>query len=130
MGCFDENSKIMEYFLHPKNMGKMKNPDGVGHVGNVTCGDIMELYLKIKDERIVDVKFQTYGCAAAISSTSVLTELIKGKKIAEVVNFSHEKIMKELGEVPNHKYHCTVLAEEALKSALDDYKEKKNKAAA
>ena len=127
MGCFDDNSQIMEHFLQPKNVGKMKNPDAVGHIGNVMCGDIMEIYLKIKNNKIIDAKFQTYGCAAAIASTSVLTELIKGKTINQVLNLSHKKIMEVLGKVPDHKYHCTVLAEQALKSAIDDFKSKQKK---
>ncbi|MBU4370149.1 iron-sulfur cluster assembly scaffold protein [Patescibacteria group bacterium] len=122
MGCFDENSEIMEHFFHPRNVGKIDNPDAIGHVGNPKCGDIMDLYLKIKDNIIIDAKFQTYGCAAAIASTSVLTELIKGKSIYEALKISNKKIREVLGEMPPHKYHCTVLAEQALKAAIEDYK--------
>lgn len=124
MGCFDEDSQIMEHFLHPRNVGKMDKPDGIGHVGNPMCGDIMDLYIKVKDNKIVDAKFQTYGCAAAIASNSVLTELIKGKTIKQALVISNKKIKQVLGEMPKHKYHCTVLAEQALKSAIEDYQKK------
>lgn len=124
MGCFDENSQIMEHFLHPRNVGKMDNPDGVGHIGNPMCGDIMELYIKVKNRKIIDAKFLTYGCAAAIASTSVLTELIKGKTVDQVLKISNKKIKQVLGEMPVHKYHCTVLAEQALRSAIEDYQKK------
>jgi len=124
MGCFDQNSKLMEHFKDPHNVGELKNPDAIGHVGNARCGDIMELYLKIKDNKIIDAKFKTFGCAAAIASTSVLTDLIKGKKIDQVLDISHQEIKKVLGKMPAHKFHCTVLAENALKEAIKNYKEK------
>ena len=124
MGCFDENSEIMDHFLHPRNVGKLDNPDAIGKVGNMMCGDIMEIYLKVKDNVIEDVKFQTFGCAAAIASTSVLTELVKGKTIDQSLEISNKKIREILGEMPKHKYHCTVLAEQALKSAIEDYQKK------
>ncbi len=124
MGCFDEDSQIMDHFLHPRNVGKMDKPDATGHVGNPYCGDIMELYLKLEDDKIIDAKFQTFGCGAAIASTSVLTELIKGKTIKQALEISNKKIREILGEMPVHKYHCTVLAEQALKSALEDYQKK------
>jgi nitrogen fixation NifU-like protein len=124
MGCFDKNSEIMDHFLHPRNVGKLDNPDGVGRIGNPTCGDIMELQIKVEDGKIIDAKFQTYGCAAAIASTSSLTELIKGKTIAEALKISNKKIKEVLGEMPPHKYHCTVLAEQALKAAINDYQKK------
>ncbi len=124
MGCFDQNSKLMEHFKDPHNVGEMENPDAIGHVGNARCGDIMELYLKIKDNKIIDAKFKTFGCAAAIASTSVLTDLIKGKKIDQVLDISHQEIKKVLGKMPAHKFHCTVLAENALKEAIKNYKEK------
>ena len=127
MGCFDESGQLMEHFLHPRNVGKIDNADGVGHIGNPMCGDIMDLYIKVEDNKIVDAKFQTYGCAAAIASTSILTELIKGKTIDEALKFSNKKIVEMLGKVPAHKYHCTVLAEQALKSAIKDYQKKQDK---
>ena len=124
MGCFDENSEIMEHFFHPRNVGEIDNPDAIGKVGNAMCGDIMELYLRVKDNIIIDAKFKTYGCAAAIASTSVLTELIKGKTIEQALEISNKKIREMLGKMPKHKYHCTVLAEQALKDAVEDYKKK------
>ncbi len=124
MGCFDENSQIMDHFLHPRNVGKIDNPDGLGKIGNPVCGDIMEFYIKVKDNIITDAKFQTYGCAAAIASTSSLTELVIGKDIKEVLKISNQKIKEVLGEMPQHKYHCTVLAEQALKAAIDDFQKK------
>jgi len=127
MGCFDESGQLMEHFLHPRNVGKIDNADGVGHIGNPMCGDIMDLYIKVEDNKIVDAKFQTYGCAVAIASTSILTELIKGKTIDEALKFSNKKIVEMLGKVPAHKYHCTVLAEQALKSAIKDYQKKQDK---
>lgn len=126
MEQFDKNSELMNHFLHPRNVGKLDNPDAVGKVGNVVCGDIMEIYLKVEDNVIEDVKFQTFGCAAAIASTSVLTELVKGKTIKEALEISNKKIREILGEMPAHKYHCTVLAEQALKDAIENY-QKKNK---
>lgn len=124
MGQFDKNSELMDHFLHPRNVGKIADPDGTGKVGNVVCGDIMEIYLKVKDNVIKDVKFQTFGCAAAIASTSVLTELVKGKTVDQALEISNKKIREILGEVPAHKYHCTVLAEQALKDAINDYQKK------
>lgn len=124
MGCFDENSEIMEHFFHPRNVGKMDKPDATGKIGNAMCGDIMEIYLKVKDNVIEDIKFQTYGCAAAIASTSVLTELVKGKSIDKALKISNKKIREILGEMPQHKYHCTILAEQTLRDAIEDYKKK------
>ncbi len=127
MGCFDENGQLMEHFLHPRNVGKIENADGIGHIGNPMCGDIMDLYIKVEAHKIVDAKFQTYGCAAAIASTSVLTEMIKGKTIDEALRLSNKKIVEILGKMPAHKYHCTILAEQALKSAINDYQKKHEK---
>jgi len=124
MGCFDENSQIMDHFLHPRNVGQMENPDGVGKIGNAICGDIMEFYIKVKDNIITDAKFQTYGCAAAIASTSSLTELVIGKTLEQALEVSNQKIVEILGQVPRHKRHCTVLAEQALKSAIEDFHKK------
>jgi len=124
MGCFSENGKLMEHFRNPHNVGGMKNPDAIGHVGNARCGDIMELYLKIDNNKIFDIKFKTFGCAAAIASTSVLTDLVKGKTLDEALNVSGKEIKEMLGEMPAHKYHCTMLADSALKDAIKNYKEK------
>ena len=122
MPCFKENNKIMDHFFHPRNMGVIKNPDAIGKIGNPMCGDIMHIYLKIKDNIIKDIKFQTYGCAVAIASTSVLTELVKGKSLKEAEKISAKRIRKILGEMPVHKHHCTILAEQALKSAIENYR--------
>ncbi len=124
MGCFDEDSQIMDHFLHPRNVGKIDDADGVGHIGNPMCGDIMDLYIKVKDNIITDAKFQTYGCVAAIASTSSLTELVKGKNIKEALKVSSQKIREVLGKMPKHKYHCTILAEQAFKAAIDDFQKK------
>ncbi|MCK5534242.1 Fe-S cluster assembly scaffold protein NifU [bacterium] len=123
------SEKVMEHFRNPRNVGELENPDGIGHVGNPVCGDVMELYLKIKDNIIVDVKFKTFGCGAAIASSSILTELIKGKSIDEALAISNKSVIEALGGLPRIKMHCSVLAEDALKSAIDDYynKQVKNK---
>ncbi|OQX71808.1 iron-sulfur cluster assembly scaffold protein [Candidatus Parcubacteria bacterium 4484_255] len=123
-GCFKDNSKIIEHFFHPRNMGVIKNPDAIGKIGNPMCGDVMHIYLKIKDNIIEDIKFKTYGCAVAIASTSILTELVKGKSLKEAKKISGKRIREMLGDMPVHKYHCTILAEQALKSAIENYEEK------
>ena len=123
-GCFKDNSKIMDHFFHPRNMGVIENPDAIGKIGNPMCGDIMHIYLKIKDNIIEDIKFKTYGCAVAIASTSILTELVKGKSLKEAKKISGKRIREMLGDMPVHKYHCTILAEQALKSAIENYEEK------
>jgi len=115
----------MDHFMNPRNMGEIENPDGVGEVGNPACGDVMKLYLKIEDNKIVDAKFKTFGCGAAIASSSMTTELIKGKSIDEALKLSNEAVAQALGGLPPAKQHCSVLAEEALKVALEDYKKKK-----
>ncbi|MBI4188620.1 MAG: Fe-S cluster assembly scaffold protein NifU [Chloroflexi bacterium] len=111
----------MDHFRNPRNVGDMENPDGIGHVGNPVCGDIMELYLKIKDSIIVDAKFKTFGCGAAIATSSMVTEMVKGKTISEALEISNRAVAEALGGLPPIKMHCSVLAEEALKSAIDDY---------
>ena len=121
---FEQNPQLIDHFLHPRNVGKMENPDGLGHVGNPMCGDVMDLYIKVKDNKIIEAKFQTYGCAAAVASTSVLTELIIGKTIEEALEISHKKILDVLGQVPANKNHCTFLAEQALKLAIEDFQKK------
>jgi len=118
------SSKVMDYFLHPRNVGEMENPDGVGHVGNPVCGDIMELYIKVKDGVITDAKFKTFGCGAAIATSSMVTEMVKGKKIDEALRVSNAAVAEALGGLPKIKMHCSVLAEDALKSAVDDYLKK------
>lgn len=119
---------VMDHFRNPRNAGTMENPDGVGQVGNPKCGDIMKIYLKInKNEIIEDVKFETFGCGSAIASSSIATEMIKGKSVHEAVELSNKAVVEALGGLPPVKIHCSVLAEQAVKSALYDYAQKNNK---
>jgi nitrogen fixation NifU-like protein len=115
------SDKVMEHFKNPRNVGEIENPDGIGHVGNPVCGDIMELYIKVKDNIITDAKFKTFGCGAAIATSSMLTELIKGKSVEEALKISNRTVADALDGLPPVKMHCSVLAEEALKSAIEDY---------
>jgi nitrogen fixation protein NifU and related proteins len=115
------SEKVMEHFKNPRNVGEIENPDGVGRVGNPICGDVMELYLKIKDGIIVDAKFKTFGCGAAIATSSMATEMVKGKSIEEALKISNKAVAEALDGLPPAKMHCSSLAEEALKSAIDDY---------
>jgi len=121
------SDKVMEHFRNPKNVGEIKDPDGTGHVGNPVCGDIMELYIKVKDEVIVDAKFKTFGCGAAIATSSMVTELVKGKTINEAMAVSNRAVAEALGGLPAVKMHCSVLAEDALKNAIKDYLKKSGK---
>ena len=121
------NEKVMEAFSHPKNVGEIENPDGFGKVGNATCGDIMQITLKIEDERIVDAKFKTFGCAAAIATSSTATEMVKGMTLDEALQLTNSKVVEELEGLPPQKIHCSVLAEEAIKAAIEDYRSKNNK---
>lgn len=114
--------KVMDHFRNPRNVGEIENADGVGHVGNPTCGDIMELYIKVEDNTIVDAKFKTFGCGAAIATSSMMTELVKGKSIDEAENISNDAVIEALDGLPPVKRHCSVLAEEALKKAIEDYR--------
>ena len=119
------SAKVMDHFEHPRNVGEMENPSGVGEVGNAKCGDIMRMYLKIDENDIItDVKFKTYGCGTAIASSSMATELIKGKSINDAINLSNKEVAENLDGLPPIKMHCSVLAEEAIKAALYDYQEK------
>ena len=113
--------KVMDHFMHPRNVGEIENPDGVGQVGNAKCGDIMKMYLKIRDNVIQDVKFETFGCGSAIASSSMATEMIKGKTIDEALAVTNRQVVDALGGLPAHKLHCSVLAEESIKSAIKDY---------
>jgi len=115
------SEKVMDHFKNPRNVGEMEDPDGVGHVGNPVCGDIMELYIKVKDGIIVDAKFKTFGCGAAIATSSMVTELVKGKRIEEALKISNKAVVEALDGLPAVKMHCSVLAEDALKSAIEDY---------
>ncbi|MBP1730717.1 MAG: nifU [Deltaproteobacteria bacterium] len=118
------SDKVMDHFMHPRNMGEIEDASGVGEVGNPACGDVMRLYLKIEDGKIVDAKFKTFGCGAAIASSSMTTEMIKGKSIDEALKLSNEAVSEALGGLPPAKQHCSVLAEDALRAALEDYKKK------
>lgn len=121
------SDKVIDHFTNPRNVGVMENPSGYGKVGNPSCGDIMEMFLKIENDVITDVKFRTFGCASAIASSSVSTELIKGKTVEEALRITNKTVVEELGGLPAVKMHCSVLAEEAIKLAIDDYLNKKNK---
>ena len=114
-------SQVMDHFTNPRNMGEIKDANGVGEVGNAKCGDIMRIYLKIENGIIEDVKFMTYGCASAIATSSISTEMIKGKPIEAAINLKNKDVVDLLGGLPAHKIHCSVLAEQAIKAALADY---------
>ena len=119
------SEKVMDHFLHPRNVGVIEDADGVGEVGNAKCGDIMKIYLKIDNEIITDVKFETFGCGSAIASSSMATEMIKGKPVSEARELTNKAVAEALDGLPDYKMHCSVLAEEAIKSALEDYESKK-----
>ena len=123
------SEKVMDHFRNPRNVGVIEDADGVGEVGNAKCGDIMKIYLKIDDDIITDVNFETFGCGSAIASSSMATELIKGKPVAEAMELTNKAVAEALDGLPDYKMHCSVLAEEAIKNALDDYYEKKAKKA-
>lgn len=118
------SEKVMEHFLNPRNVGIIEDADGVGEVGNAKCGDIMKMYLKIDNGIIEDVKFETFGCASAIASSSMATVLIKGKPVAEAMLLTNKAVAEALDGLPAHKMHCSVLAEEAIQAALEDYESK------
>ena len=118
------SEKVMDHFQHPRNLGKMDDADGVGEVGNAKCGDIMKMYLKIKDGKIEDVKFNTFGCAQAIATSSIATEMIKGQKIEDALKLSNKAVVEALDGLPAIKIHCSVLAEEAVKAAVKNYYDK------
>ena len=115
---------VMEHFTNPRNVGEIENADGIGEVGNAKCGDIMKIYLKIENEIITDVKFKTFGCASAIATSSIATELIKGKPLSEALELTNKAVVEALGGLPAVKIHCSVLAEEAVKAAVKDYYDK------
>ncbi len=118
------SEKVMDHFKNPRNVGIIENADGIGEVGNAKCGDIMKIYLKIENDIIEDVKFETFGCGSAIASSSMATELIKGKPVNEALELSNKAVAEALDGLPAHKLHCSVLAEEAIKSAVKDYYDK------
>jgi len=115
--------EVMKHFLEPHNVGTLQQPDGVGKVGNPVCGDIMELQIKVEDGRITDAKFRTFGCGAAIATSSVLTDMVKGRTLVEALKITNEEVTEALGGLPARKRHCSVLAEEALNAAIKDYRE-------
>ena len=120
------NEKVMEAFKNPKNVGEIENASGVGTVGNASCGDIMQISLKIENDIIVDAKFKTFGCAAAIATSSTATDMIIGMTVEEALKVTNKKVVECLGGLPSQKIHCSVLAEEAIKKAIEDYMVKKN----
>ena len=122
------SEKVMDHFLHPRNVGVIEDANAIGEVGNAKCGDIMKMYLKIKDDIVEDVKFETFGCGSAIASSSMATEMIKGKPLSEVRNLTNKAVTEALDGLPAHKIHCSVLAEEAIHSALEDYERRQKEA--
>ncbi len=118
------SDKVMDHFQHPRNVGKIDDADGIGEVGNAKCGDIMRMYIKVKDDIITDCKFNTFGCGSAIATSSMATELIKGKPISEALELSNKAVVEALDGLPAHKIHCSVLAEEAVRAAVKDYYDK------
>ena len=123
--AMEYSAKVMEHFAAPHNVGIIEDANGVGEVGNAKCGDIMKFYLKIEDEKIVDVKFETFGCGSAIAASSMATELIKGKPVSEALQLTNKAVVEALDGLPPHKIHCSVLAEEAIKAAVEDYEGKR-----
>ena len=122
------SDKVMDHFLKPRNLGVIEDADGIGEVGNAKCGDIMKMYLKIDDDIITDVKFETFGCASAIASSSMATELIKGASVEDAMQLTNKAVAEALDGLPAYKMHCSVLAEEAIQAALEDYKRKQAQA--
>jgi len=125
MSHLNYTKKVLEEFQHPSNMGEIKNPDGHGIVGNPTCGDVMEVFLRIKDNKIIDIKAKTFGCIAAIATTSVLTKMVKGKTLEQAMKIKKDDIIKKFGKMPPIKIHCSVLGLNALHKAIEDYKKKR-----
>ena len=121
------SAKVMEHFQNPRNVGEIENPDGVGEIGNPVCGDIMKLYIRVKDDRVVDAKFKTFGCGAAIATSSMITELVKNKTLEEAEKISRQSVAEALDGLPANKMHCSNLAADALHKAIEDYKNRKKK---
>ena len=121
------SKKVMEHFMNPKNVGVIEKPDGYGKVGNPVCGDVMEIFIKVKDDVIKDIKFRTFGCGSAIATSSMVTELAKGKHVDEAIKITRNDVADELDGLPPQKMHCSNLAADALKEAIEDYKNKKKK---
>lgn len=123
MGPYSD--KVMEHFLNPKNVGEIEDADGIGTAGNPVCGDVMRIFLKVEGDRIVDAKFKTFGCAAAVATSSMVTEMVKGKTIEEALSITNKAVIQALDGLPPNKVHCSVLAEQALKAAIEDYRRKR-----
>ena len=121
------SNKVMEHFRNPRNVGIIEDANGIGEVGNAVCGDIMKMYLKIEDDIVQDVKFETFGCGSAIASSSMATELIKGKPVSEVKQLTNKAVAEAVDGLPDYKMHCSVLAEEAIQAALEDYEKRTGK---
>ncbi len=121
------SKKVMEHFMNPRNVGVIENPDGYGKIGNPVCGDLMEIFIKVKNDVITDIKFKTFGCGSAIATSSMVTELAKGKNIDEAMKITRNDVASELDGLPPHKMHCSNLAADALQAAIKDYKNKKKK---
>ncbi|KPL05077.1 MAG: nitrogen fixation protein NifU [candidate division Zixibacteria bacterium SM1_73] len=119
------SAKVMDHFQNPRNVGQIENPDGVGHVGNPVCGDIMELYIKVEDNHIIEAKFKTFGCGAAIATSSMITELVKGKSLEDAEKISKRTVAEALDGLPPNKMHCSNLAADALQKAIEDYRSRK-----
>jgi len=119
--------KVMELFMNPRNVGRIEDADGIGKVGNPVCGDVMKIYIKVKDGRIEDIKFETFGCAAAIATSSMVTEMVKGKTLEEALKVTNKDVAEALGGLPPHKLHCSLLAEEGIKAAIEDYYRRRGK---
>ncbi|MEK9149241.1 MAG: Fe-S cluster assembly scaffold protein NifU [Candidatus Desantisbacteria bacterium] len=122
---FDYSQKVMEHFANPRNVGEIENPDGVGTVGNPVCGDLMSFYIKVEDNRLIDVKFKTFGCGAAIAVSSMVSEMAKGKTLEEAIRITNKMVAAELGGLPENKLHCSNLGADALHKAIEDYQQKK-----
>ncbi|OGC43305.1 Fe-S cluster assembly scaffold protein NifU [candidate division WS6 bacterium RIFOXYD1_FULL_33_8] len=121
------STKVMEHFFNPRNVGTMDDADGVGEVGNPRCGDIMRMYIKVKEDKITDIKFQTFGCGAAVATSSMVTELVKGKTLDEALKITNREVAEALDGLPPIKMHCSNLAEAGIKAAIDDYRKKNEK---
>ena len=121
------SEKVMDHFMNPRNVGEIKDADGIGEVGNPRCGDIMKMYIKVKENKITDIKFLTFGCGAAVATSSMVTELVKGKTLEEALKITNKEVAKSLDGLPPLKMHCSNLAQEAIKAAVEDYRKKKEK---
>lgn len=121
------SEKVMEHFFNPRNVGEIESPDGVGEVGNPRCGDIMRMYIKVKDNRIEEIKFKTFGCGAAVATSSMVTEMVKGKTLDEALKITNKAVAEALDGLPPLKMHCSNLAEEGVKAAIEDYRKKNEK---